>query len=49
MIQIKNKVRIPELDLMRGLAMIFVIIGHILELGLHTDNYPRAFMGILQI
>lgn len=43
------KQRLLELDLMRGIAMISVIIGHISEFSLHADSYPRGFMGIVQM
>lgn len=41
--------RITELDYMRGIAILFVVMGHVLELGLNADIYPRAFMGIVQM
>ncbi|WP_320978401.1 acyltransferase [Bacteroides sp.] len=41
--------RIFELDYMRGIAMLFVVVGHILEFGLNADRYPHAFMGIVQM
>lgn len=43
------KQRLLELDLMRGIAMISVIIGHISEFSLHAESYPRGFMGIMQM
>ena len=45
----KTYLRIPELDYMRGLAMLFVVMGHILEFGMQADSYPRAFMSIVQM
>ncbi|GLL54493.1 hypothetical protein KUBF_21550 [Bacteroides finegoldii] len=41
--------RIFELDYMRGIAMLFVVMGHILEFGLNADRYSYAFMAIVQM
>lgn len=41
--------RISELDYMRGIAMLFVVMGHILEFGLDAGSYPRGFMAIVQM
>ena len=41
--------RFLELDYMRGIAMLFVVMGHILEFGLNADRYSYAFMGIVQM